>query len=349
MSIARLLPLHLLHFAYYMACRNHRFASAALKSFPRRILMAALGALLGATWSIESIAWSMGGHRVTGVIAAREIAATAPRVIDAVTVIMQAHPAADAFLARVNEAGADPFDRLERLFAEMAQWPDEVRSGPLKHFHRGSWHTIDIPFVVPGFTPAPATEFSAENLLSALHENARIAADTAASASDRAVALCWIFHLVGDLHQPLHAASLYSPAFPNGDRYGTQFWVRLPGGNETVSLHYFWDSLIQRSQNTSEVLRTASHLLNTYAPAMLEEMRERPYRGPDMFDRWAREESYRLAIRESYRDGRLAGAADKKAAPRLPEDYAANAHALAARRMALSGYRLAEVLRALFQ
>lgn len=314
----------------------------------RTLLLTALSVLLAAMFSSESLAWSMGGHRVTGVIAARVIAVSPARVIEALTLIMRSHPAAVAFESRVNEAGSDPAARLERLFAEMAQWPDEVRSGPLKNYHRGSWHTIDIPFVAAGFKPAFEPQVAAENLLTALRENARIAADLSAPAADRAVALCWIFHLVGDMHQPLHAATLFNAAFPDGDRHGGLFWVRPPWGNDAVSLHYFWDSVVQRSQKMPDVERTAAQLLNSYAPAALDEMRERPYRGTDSFDRWAREESHRLAISESYRNGQLAGAAERRNAPHLAEEYVVNARALAARRMALSGHRLAEVLRAIF-
>ena len=37
---------------------------------------------------------------------------------------------------------------------------------------------------------------------------------------ERAVAMCWVFHLIGDAHQPLHVTQLYSTQFPKGDRGG---------------------------------------------------------------------------------------------------------------------------------
>jgi hypothetical protein len=305
--------------------------------------------LAGLAATSAAYAWSMGGHRVTGVMAARTLAATSPQAVAAIVAIMRAHPAAGAFDSRVDAAGSEPLPRLERLFAEMAQWPDEVRSGPLKQFHRGNWHTIGIPHVAPGYMPSVEPVINAENLLWALRENARIVADTAAADTDRAVALCWIFHLVGDMHQPLHAISLYNAMFPDGDRYGTQFWVRQPHGGEAISLHYFWDSTVQRSQNMAEVEKTALSLTSAHPPANLEEMRERPFRGAGSFERWLREESHQLAISESYRDGTLAGANAKPDAPRLTESYVLKARAVSARRMALSAYRLAEVLAALLR
>jgi hypothetical protein len=162
------------------------------------------------------------------------------------------------------------------------------------------------------------------------------------------VALCWIFHLVGDLHQPLHAASLYSPAFPDGDRHGTRFFVRPPHGDEAVSLHYFWDSIVQRSQNMSEVLRTAMQLQVLHPRNSLDEMQLRPYHDTSSARRWIMEESHLLAISDAYRNGQIAGSTDRRSASRLGEAYVAGAQGIATRRMALSAERLAEILRALF-
>jgi hypothetical protein len=303
--------------------------------------------LAGLAASTAAYAWSMGGHRVTGVMAARALAATSPQAVAAIVAIMRAHPAAEALDSRVDAAGSEPLARRERLFAEMAQWPDEIRSGPFKQFHRGNWHTIGIPYIAPGYKAAVEPPPDTENLLWALRENARIVADTAAADTDRAIALCWLFHLVGDMHQPLHAASLYNAMFPDGDRYGTQFWVRQPHGGEAISLHYVWDSAVQRSQNMAEVEKTALRLGIAHPPESLEEMRARPFRGVESFERWLREESHRLAITESYRHGMLAGAGGKPDAPQLAESYMLNARAVSARRMVLSAYRLAEILSAL--
>ena len=41
-----------------------------------------------------------------------------------------------------------------------------------------------------------------------------------AAPADRADALCWVCHLVGDIHQPLHCVSLFNATFTSGDRGG---------------------------------------------------------------------------------------------------------------------------------
>ena len=53
---------------------------------------------------------------------------------------------------------------------------------------------------------------------------------------DRAVALMFLTHLIGDVHQPLHAADR------NGDQGGNQIFVRI--GNQTRRLHSAWDTLL---------------------------------------------------------------------------------------------------------
>lgn len=294
-----------------------------------------------------AFAWSMGGHRVTGVIAARELAARAPQTIAAIETLMQAHPAAAAIALRLDETGDDPRARAERLFAEMAQWPDEVRSGPLRQYHRADWHTVEWPFVLPGFTPPAPAVPPAENLPWALARNLRIAADPAAAASERAVALCWLFHLVGDLHQPLHTLSLYSADFPAGDRYGSRFFVRPRAGDDAASLHYFWDSSVIRSQKMPDVLQAAGLLALAHPRSALAELTQRPFAGAATLDRWIEEESRPLGIAVAYRDGGLAGAAERRGAPALPPDYVATAQALGARRTALAAYRLADLLQAI--
>jgi hypothetical protein len=229
----------------------------------------------------------------------------------------------------------------------MAQWPDEVRGGPFKEYHRGNWHTVDIPYVAPGHRADPPPP-AAENLIWALQENLRIAADASAHATDRAVALCWIFHLVGDLHQPLHAASLYNAHFPEGDRHGTRFWVRPLAGLEPVSLHYYWDSAVIRSQRMEDAEPVAARLAAAFPRGAFPEMRARPFRDAASTETWIRAESHALAIATAYRDGALPGATERRDAQHLDEEYVAAVRATANRRMALSAHRLAEILSRLF-
>src|ERR1700733_8864378 len=66
------------------------------------------------------------------------------------------------------------------------------------------------------------------------------AADT--DAGERAIALCWVEHLVGDIHQPLHAGEAFTEKHPTGDLGGNALAVNTPSG--VYNLHSVWDELL---------------------------------------------------------------------------------------------------------
>jgi hypothetical protein len=156
------------------------------------------------------------------------------------------------------------------------------------------------------------------------------------------VALCWIFHLIGDVHQPLHTVALFTTQFPppEGDRGGTRFYIRAREGAHTISLHTFWDDLILGSERFQSVRNTATalRLQPDHARAQLPELTE------TQFEQWARQESFRLAKDQTYRNGQLRGRSDQQNGEVFPADYIATVKPLAERRIVLAGYRLADVL-----
>ena len=94
------------------------------------------------------------------------------------------------------------------------------------------------------------------NVVQAIEHSRRTIADDSTGPAEKAVAYCWLFHLVGDLHQPLHSCALVSVnQFPKGDRGGNQ--IPLTRGN---NLHSLWDNLLGRSENFNNVLKVAAEL-----------------------------------------------------------------------------------------
>ena len=72
-----------------------------------------------------------------------------------------------------------------------------------------------------------------------------------ASDADKALALCWLCHLVGDAHQPCHAGSLYvEHVFAEGDRGGNS--IKLTNGR---NLHALWDGLLGSRFSEGDVNR----------------------------------------------------------------------------------------------
>jgi hypothetical protein len=60
----------------------------------------------------------------------------------------------------------------------------------------------------------------------------------------KAIALAWLFHLVGDIHQPLHTAQLFTMEYPNGDRGGNEICIRMTQAAQPMDLHRFWDGIL---------------------------------------------------------------------------------------------------------
>jgi hypothetical protein len=221
-----------------------------------------------------------------------------------------------------------------------ARWPDDIRKDPA--FHHGPWHYINLPYKPEG---QPATVLTAdplpENILRAYRVNLELLQSTAPE-STKAVALCWVFHLVGDVHQPLHTIALFTIQFPapEGDRGGTRFYIRPHAESHTISLHTFWDDLILGSEQFQSVRNTATalRLQPDHARLQLPELAE------TRFEHWAKQESFPLAKDQAYRNGQLPGSRDEDQGEVFPADYIATVKPLAERRMVLAGYRLADVL-----
>jgi S1/P1 Nuclease len=163
----------------------------------------------------------------------------------------------------------------------------------------------------------------------------------------KAIALAWLFHLVGDIHQPLHTAQLFTVDYPQGDRGGNEICVRVKQDRQPMDLHRFWDGVITSSQNLTRLRNQATALRNRqeFQRSQLTEL------ASTRFELWAKE-SFEIAAKIAYRnDGRIgmpkAGAMDctmVTAAPVLPVGYVVNASRIADRRMILAGYRLADLI-----
>ena len=294
-------------------------------------------------------------------IAWRQLDATQRRQI---ADLLKHHPHYEKYLVDQVPAGVD---RDEWAFMKAAVWSDWVRparpgseaelyKGPeITKFHRAYWHYVDKPWVTPADRKLvdPATRPAAtqaatrpvENVLTALDANEKILANPAAAPADRAVALSWIMHLVGDIHQPLHAISMYTAAYPDGDRGGNEIVIR--DNDNVLRLHSYWDAALGTSDAPEVVAFLAQDILDDsrLQRARLLELAERP-----AFAQWS-DESHRLAIALAYLNGRLRFASSRDHndklitdadVPPVPHSYYANTRDLSRRRIALAAYRLSE-------
>ena len=140
---------------------------------------------------------------------------------------------------------------------QAARWPDDIRFKD-KQYHRGPWHYINWPFKPEG-QPASVEIREPEpvNILTALAENESVVKN-GNDPGRRAIALAWLFHLVGDIHQPLHTAQLFTVKYPKGDRGGNEICVRVTQARQPMDLHRFWDGVITSNSNLTRLRNEAT-------------------------------------------------------------------------------------------
>jgi hypothetical protein len=110
--------------------------------------------------------------------------------------------------------------------AELATWADEHRSP-----ETAPWHYVNFPAGDCNYRPARDCP-DGQCIVAVLEAQLRIL-ESRAPPSERLQALKWVVHLVGDLHQPLHAGMAEDRG---GNRYQLQFLLRWS------NLHALWDS-----------------------------------------------------------------------------------------------------------
>lgn len=296
-------------------------------------------------------AWNAAGHQMTAEIAFGLLDATEQQQIAAV---LRAHPRfAEDFAAAMPDGLARKSATGQALwiFRHASIWPDlipRISESLRNRYHRGSWHYINLPVFLTqddgkSFDGKLPHNMSMEfepplrqnlNVIQALDGNLRVWRDDSMSDSDRAVALCWILHLAGDMHQPLHTVALFSRAhFPGGDRGGND--IRIEQHSEVTNLHAVWDGMpgdfgdLMPSAATSEMLKI--DIVDISAPVA---WLHRHYE-------LARTFVYTPSLKTDLRT-RLAK--DASAAMILSEDYRSNAAAVAKEQVIIAGHRIAALL-----
>lgn len=296
------------------------------------VVMAAAIALPAASAS----AWTRPGHMVAAAIAYNELMRDDPQLVAEMLRLLAAHPDPGSFQVAIDRTEGAERDR--RLFLQMARWPDDVRGGPHDH---PTWHYRLRPVAdVGAATPAQSAKGSG---VEALALNLSVARDPRAPAADRAVALCWILHLVADFHQPLHSAERFGPAWPHGDEGGSKVFVRDHVSGKPVSLHWFWDDSVNRDGSAATAFAKAGDLAARFPRARFAAELAHPITHEDASSRWL-DESHDLAVRLGYRSDAPRATSPEVAVPPAPA-YLQAVDEAAERRLVLSGYRLADLLK----
>lgn len=249
---------------------------------------------------------------------------------------------------RLNPAAKAKVDGLSKTIrfcgktydgTNLGAWMDDIKADST-HDDLRVWHYVDIP-VFDGVPPDPKMQPDKENAVARLNWAVENLRKGLGSDKKDAELLGYVFHLVGDLHQPLHAATRVTPARKEGDAGGNQF--KLANVPEVDNLHAYWDSAAgafnfwrpDRPLNNFEKRRFDAYVRQLVAAYPAGSLPEAKVLDPQ---KWA-EESNQLARDVAYA---------------LPENsqpsaaYEAKAQDVARRRIALAGYRLANLLNSIY-
>ena len=293
----------------------------------KEILRAVFGIGGLVIFQFNLLAWDGAGHMAIAAEAFRQLP---PELKAQAIEVLKAHPDYEQWVKAYHPNPT--VDLAAYVFMRSSTWPDEIRRSGSPYDHP-EWHFIDYPLRPPSFPLEPDPR-PTNNVLFGVAQCEKTLSDTNADPELRAVYLSFLIHLIGDMHQPLHCESFFDAEFPDGDRGGNDFFVKPE--QRGVRLHGIWDGLLGTAESPVAQWRYAIKIQVDYPRASLPELRK------DTTPKSWSLESRELAIKYGYLDGHLRGSTNFEAALPLPEGYLRNAEAIAERRGALAGYRLAD-------
>lgn len=297
-------------------------------------------------------AWSECGHNIIAMLAYDLLSKGDQQRLQT---LLKAHPKFEQdFVLPANVAEAADRDRW--LMGRAGYWPDVARAQP--EFNRPNWHfqlgaalIIGRPNGVPqtpGPLPATATLETKELHIAQAVELCRgVLREKSHTDSERALAICWLAHLVADSHQPCHAGSLYvEGVFPEGDRGANSIPIK-----QGRNLHALWDGLLGDQFDAADIRRRAHQIT---ADQSLWNAAATTAKAKDSLEPlvWLKE-SANDGVRYVYTpevlssvDAAARGLTKKVEAVDLTDVYLTNAGKLARQNAALAAHRLAGILKA---
>jgi len=296
-------------------------------------------------------AWNALGHKTVAEIAWRQLE---PSDRERIVEVLRRHPRFDAdFAGKMTDdvLAADKATQDHWIFQHAATWPDIARGlpkGERGKYDRPVWHYVNFPLFVDATdrraiaqnvsTEYPTTtETKDYNILQAI-AHCRAALRSQAGADVKATAYCWLMHLVGDIHQPLHSTALFSVnQFPEGDRGGNSILL-VRGSN----LHSLWDNLLGRQYYMRNVEQEVAELSRGHREVWDSAANEtNPLKWADEGHKLCESFVYADEILKAVRETPVGG---KLTPIELPDDYYKLAGEHARRRIIAAGLRLASVL-----
>jgi|GEM_PF-1502437 len=252
-------------------------------------------------------------------------------------------------------------------------WMDDIRqkspdipfSGKFKPWHYINWG-LETGDTSQPLQPGNDDDTRSGNVIQGLGRcTAVLEGGTDPYIPDKATALAMLFHLVADVHQPLHCASQHytgASGKASTDSGGNRVFIDnapevvLPGNNrQKANLHAFWDAAYRAKFNAQTGQLDMDPAYNDYTRHDLELLKPLLAsiggRVPDpsmpldsSYESWGRESN---ALAREFAYGRLPSLKDHTWA-KVDEAYVNAAGEMGRQRIVLAGWRLADRLNRIF-
>ncbi len=298
-------------------------------------------------------AWDDVGHKITGYIAWQRMS---PQARENVIRILRSAPEDSTLAVYYQPYGAEP-DEIRKLeyFMLVPTWADIVRDfgagSPFRNevrfrkYHKGNWHYDDTFWKQVNGKVEMLTGFPEGGVgVSKLNEFDALIRNPSARDQEKAIAIAWLLHIGGDIHQPLHTSARVTDSEPKGDQGGNLFLLTPEGTprDKQVNLHWFWDSIVGRNVSYKNGMCERDYI-EMLAKKMV---KAHPF--------GSMQASLNIGKYEEWQKESFAYANTTVFSPELirnqmpSEKYRKNAYKLAERQLTLAGYRLGETLNTVF-
>ena len=294
--------------------------------------------LLLFTSTIQLKAWWDPGHLVVAMIAYENLDPIAKKRVDELTKQLQRdYPYINHFIT-------------------TGPWPDDLKAEGVRTFD--TWHYTNIPV---NTSRLPLADAPVIDIIWAINQMQTVLGSEKARDVDKARHLAFLVHLVGDLHQPLHSTSVHDNHQPAGNLGGNAFKLKGKWRN----MHALWDDgcgylselndINPHGEEKKSLSKKEIKRIKKFSKSLMKEYPREHFSvyniqqlDPDF---WALE-SHKLAIKYGYKgvnEIKEDGYEKWIRSNDEPSDlYLQNGQKVVKERLALAGYRLAEILNDLF-
>jgi hypothetical protein len=294
-----------------------------------------------------AFAWDSVGHKLSAYIAWQQMTpATREKVIK---ILLNAPEDSDLSVFYPQDARSEAARRQE-FFMIAAYWSDIVRDRKFKNrsekYHHGNWHYADTFWKMENgqLKIVENPNEDGGKAVEKLFDFEKVLKNPSESDADKAIAIAWVLHLGGDIHQPLHTSARITDLEPKGDQGGNLFLLtpKDTPREKQENLHSFWDRIIginiQRKNDEPDATFLPSIGAKIIKKYPFAKMQNRLALG--QFDKW-QQESFKIATTEVF-------PASLIRFQKPPASYTKKSFGIAEEQIALAGYRLAATLNQIF-